>query len=188
MSAPLADHQFHIRLLTRADGPAYSQLRLRSLQEDGDVFLSSFDTESQLHEDAFASHLDYTYHPPHFGYFGIFVEEKLAGYVQVGKTYLDKQEHIALMNNLYIAPEYRGLGLAKKVFAHVFDLLEKSEKVERLYLTCAARNKKALHLYQDLGFRRFAVRAKSIKWQGEYGDEVEMVKILKTPLTSRGEN
>lgn len=182
MSAqPLSDQQLHIRLLTRADGADYSQLRLRSLQEDGDVFLSSFETESTLHEDAFAAHLDYTYHPPHFGYFGIFVEDKLVGYVQVGKTYLDKQEHIALLNNLYILPEFRGQGLAKKVFSHIFNLLDKSEKNERLYLTCAARNKKALGLYRELGFQRFAVRAKSIKWQGQYGDEVEMVKILKHP-------
>jgi ribosomal protein S18 acetylase RimI-like enzyme len=171
-----------IRLLAREDGPSYQRLRLESLQHNPGSFLSTFQTECQLHENSFSNHLDWAYHPPHFGYFGVFVEDVLAGYVQVAKTFLEKQEHIALINNLYISPQFRGHGLAEKLFKHIFDLLQTDERVERLYLTCAASNRPAQQLYRKLGFRRYGVKTRSIKWNGFYDDEVEMVAVL--PLTT----
>ena len=168
-----------IRLLTRDDGPAYQQLRLHSLQESPESFLASYDKEQSLHENAFSDHLDWAYHPPHYGYFGFFLDDKLIGYVQVSKTYLDKQEHIVSLNNLYIAPEYRHHGYAKQLFQYVLDLLSASEHVERAYLSCTARNKPAHQFYQKMGFRRYGVKARAIKWQNQYDDEIEMVKVLK---------
>lgn len=168
-----------IRLLTSRDGVGYQELRLCSLDESPTVFLSTYQSESKLHENAFADHLDWSYHPPHLGYFGLFVGEKLAAYVQITKTFLEKQEHIVFANNLYVSPDFRHLGLASELFNYVIDLLEKSEHIERIYLSCTAGNKAALHLYHKLGFRRFAVRTKAIKWQDQYDDEVMLVKILE---------
>jgi ribosomal protein S18 acetylase RimI-like enzyme len=175
---PEAVSETTIRLLTSADGSEYQQLRLRSLKEDSLSFLSSYEGESKLHEDAFARHLDWAYHPPHFGYFGVFTEHGLIGYVQVGKTFLEKQEHIAMISNLYVIPEYRGKGIADLLFKHVFSVLETHEHMERLFLTCAAHNKHAHRFYQKLGFRRYGVKVKSIKWHDQYDDEIEMVKVL----------
>jgi ribosomal protein S18 acetylase RimI-like enzyme len=174
-----------IRLLNREDGPDYQRLRLESLQNSPFAFLSTYESEQKLHEDTFSNHLDWSYHPPHFGYFGVFMpdptdpeEKKLVGYIQVSQTFLEKQEHIAMLNNLYISPDYRGLGLASELFEHIFQVISTHEKVERLYLSCTAKNKHALGLYKKLGFRRFAVKVRAIKWQGEYDDEIEMVKVI----------
>lgn len=167
-----------IRLLTAEDGFAYQDLRLHSLHNDTHAFLSTYQNELKLHEETFANHLDWAYHPPHFGYFGLFKHDKLIGYVQVAKTYLEKQEHIASMHNLYLLPHYRGQGLATLLFEYIFDLLKKSEKIERVFISCRAKNKPAMALYKKLGFKRYAVKAKAVKWDGEYDDEVEMVKVL----------
>jgi RimJ/RimL family protein N-acetyltransferase len=169
-----------IRLLNREDAPEYQQLRLESLQENPSAFLSTFDNEAKLHEEVYADHLDASYHPPHLGYFGIFVGEegKLIGYIQISKNYLEKQEHIVFANNLYISPTFRGKGYAKLLFEKVFEMLKNTEHVERVFLSCTATNRPAMSLYKNLGFRRFAVKARAIKWQDKYDDEVEMVKVL----------
>ncbi len=177
-----------IRLLTRADGGAYQQLRLQSLQQNPEAFLSLYENERKLHEKIFADHLDWADHPPHFGYFGIFVDnqgdtdngggKKLAGYVQVARTFLDKQAHVVLLNNLYIAPEFRGQGLASALFDYVFSVLKTSEAIERIFLSCAGKNKPALQFYRKMGFQRYGVKVRAIKWDNQYDDEVEMVKVV----------
>ena len=167
-----------IRLLTRTDGAAYQRLRLESLQQNPEAFLSTFENESKLHERTFADHLDWAYHPPHHGYFGIFVKNELAGYVQVSKTFLDKQEHIVFLNNLYVSPKFRRQHLADQLLEHVFKELHASEYIERVFLSCTARNMPALAFYHKLGFKRYGVKVKAIKLGEQYDDEVEMVKVL----------
>ncbi len=167
-----------IRLLTRADGPLFQKLRLESLGDSPQAFMSTLEAENKLHEDQFGEHLDWAFHPPHFGYFGLFIEDQLVGYVQAGKTFLEKQNHVAQINNLYITPNFRGKGLAKQLVQYVLDQLRASEKVERVYLSCTATNKNAFRFYRGLGFQRYAVRAKAIKWQDKYDDEIELVKVL----------
>jgi ribosomal protein S18 acetylase RimI-like enzyme len=167
-----------IRPLTAQDGFAYQELRLHSLKSDSHAFLSTYQNELKLHEETFANHLNWAYDPPHYGYFGIFQDDRLVGYVQVARTNLEKQEHIASLHNLYLLPEYRGQGLASALFEHIFDLLKKTEKVERVFLSCRAKNKAAMAFYKKMGFKRYAVKARAVKWEDEYDDEVEMVKVL----------
>jgi len=168
-----------IRLLTRSDAPEYQQLRLLSLQTDEVAFLSTFDMESKLPDVAFADHLDWAFHPPSFGYFGIFVDDELAGYIQTGKNYLEKQSHVASLYNLYIAPKFRHKGYAGQLIAFVTNLLRDEDNIERVFLTCTAKNPNAYNLYKRLGFHRIGVKVKAIKWNGQYDDEIEMVKLLR---------
>lgn len=168
-----------IRLLTKNDAPAYQALRLQSLQVNPEAFLSSYENESKLHDSAFADHLDWAYHPPSFGYFGVFVGEQLAGYIQTGKNYLEKQEHVSSLYNLYVSTDFRHQGLATKLIEHVTQLLEKNESIERVFLSCTAKNPSAYRLYKKLGFHRIGVKAKAVKWNGQYDDEIEMVKLLR---------
>ena len=170
-----------IRLLTKADGNTYQKLRLESLANDPAAFLTTLESEKKLHEDVFANHIDWSYHPPYFGYLGIFVgndNTELAGYLQVSQNFLEKQGHIAAINNVYLSPRWRGRGLATQLFEYVFHLLKESGHIERVYLSCTASNQHAQHLYHQLGFQRYAVKVKAVKWQGKYDDEVEFVKVL----------
>lgn len=169
--------QIVIRLLTKEDASDYQQLRLESLQTNPEAFLSSYETESALHDSAFEDHLDWAYHPPAYGYFGVFVDEKLAGYVQTAKNFLEKQNHIAFLYNLYISKNFRHRGLARTLIAHALKELEDLD-VERVFLSCTAKNPNAYNLYKKLGFKRVGIKVKAIKWNGHYDDEIEMVKLL----------
>lgn len=173
-----------IRLLTSADAPAYQLLRLQALQTDPQAFLSTFETESIKHDKDFAWEVENFYHPPLYGYYGVFDlisdQEKLIAFVQLGSSYLVKQKHIGFIYNLYIHPDYRHQTVGPQLFIHVFQAIQKYEpQIERLFLSCNATNKPAINFYKKIGFKRCGIKPKSVKWNGVYDDEVEMVKILE---------
>ncbi len=167
-----------IRLLTNKDAAEYQRLRLKSLQESPEAFLSHHETEKGYATQIFANHVQWSYHPPYLGYFGIFDKERLVGYVQVSKTMLEKQDHIVFINNLYIDSDYQRQGAASQLLEYVFQLLKEHNVAERAFVSCTAKNKKACAFYKKHGFRRYAVQAKVVKWQNEYDDAIEFVKVL----------
>jgi ribosomal protein S18 acetylase RimI-like enzyme len=80
---------------------------------------------------------------------------------------------------MYVRPETRGFGLAA---ALVEMLLEHAGKeVEQVQLTVAAGNPRARRFYQRMGFVEYGLEEKSLKYKGEYFDEVLMVKFLSRP-------
>jgi ribosomal protein S18 acetylase RimI-like enzyme len=169
-----------IRLLTGQDGPEYQRLRLKALQTDPEVFLATFDQESQKREQSFAQELELAYHPPTFGYYGLFLEdETLAGYLQISPSYLPKQAHLAFLYNLYVDPTTRGQDVASRLWQHATTQLQQhTPSIERVFLSCVATNKPAISFYKKCGFKRCGIRPASIKWQGRYLDEVEMVCLI----------
>jgi ribosomal protein S18 acetylase RimI-like enzyme len=167
-----------IRFLDRKDGAEYQRLRLESLQQNASAFLTLHDTEAQLKQELFTNHLVNSYHPPYFGFLGIFIDELLVGYAQVSDSVFEKQRHIADIYNVYISPTFRKRGLALLLFRFIFDLLKHSNHIERVFLTCTASNTSALNFYDKLGFERFGIRHNAIKWQGVYDDQIELVKVL----------
>lgn len=174
----LGSPETSIRLLTRKDAHEYQQLRLKSLQESPEAFLSDHDKEASFSTEIYANHLDWSLHPPFLGYFGIFINGKLAGYVQINKTMLDKQEHIVFINNLYILSEFQHHGLGSELLNYCLDLLKNNNAAERAFVQCTAKNKKACRFYVKHGFRRYSIQKHVVKWLGEYDDAIEFVKVL----------
>lgn len=76
---------------------------------------------------------------------------EILGYCQLSFTYSSEADGlVVLIEELYIKPEFQGLGVAKQVF----DLIEEEYrgKAKRLRLECEASNAHALHVYHKLGF------------------------------------
>lgn len=172
-----------IRPLTAQDGEEYQRVRLMALQTDPAAFLSTFDTESKKHEREFSWELENAYHPPLFGYYGAFDStkdpEQLTAFVQLAPSWATKQAHLAFIYNLYIDPYYRHHGIGQQLFDHIFtELRLHKPQIERLFLSCNAQNKPAVQFYKKIGFKRCGVKPKAVKWQQEYDDEVEMVKVF----------
>ena len=168
-----------IRMLTGIDAPAYRTLRLHALQSNPESYLATFPTESKRSEESFASEIRYSISAPIFGYYGVFDDnDSLVGYAQLDKSYLDKQQHIAFLYNLYVHPDHRGHGYASKLFTFLMDQAKEKTQIERIFISCNRKNTPAQALYKKLGFSEYGVKEKSVKWNGEYDDEVEMVKDL----------
>jgi ribosomal protein S18 acetylase RimI-like enzyme len=166
-----------IRILTHKDAQAYKELRLQALQKNPESFLATFEVENKKPINSFSSELIYAASYPIFGYYGVFIDEKLVGYAHLSDSYLPKQKHIAYLYNLYINPDYRNKGLAIKLFNHLLEEI-KQTKIERIFLSCNKKNVPAQKLYKKLGFVKYGLKEKSVKWQDEYDDEVEMVKVV----------
>ena len=54
------------------------------------------------------------------------------------------------VDEIYIRPEYRGIGLAKELLSYVKDHF--AGKVKRIRLDVEADNEKAIALYEKIGF------------------------------------
>ncbi|MFH2118551.1 MAG: GNAT family N-acetyltransferase [Candidatus Paceibacterota bacterium] len=167
-----------IRPLTIADASLYQTLRLRALQTNPESYLASWETEQNKPTESFAWEIRYATSPPISGYYGIFLEDKLIGYTQLDQVSLPKQQHIAYLYNLYVDPNHRGQGYATKLFDYLSKIAKEQAQVERIFITCNRKNTAAQKLYKKLGFSEYGLKEKSVKWQGEYDDEVEMVKKL----------
>lgn len=167
-----------IRLLTGKDAEAYQVLRLKSLRDFPEAFLSDPATEETYDLQIYVNHLNWSHHPPYLGYFGIFIGDVLAGYVQVSKSMLDKQDHVVFLNNVYVDSNFQERGLGSMLMNHVFNMLKNEHVAERAFISATAKNKNAISFYKKLGFRRYAVQSQVVKWNGVYDDAIEFVKVL----------
>jgi ribosomal protein S18 acetylase RimI-like enzyme len=166
-----------IRPLTINDVLAYRDLRLKALQTNPASYLATLKTEQTKPLESFAWEIRSAVSPPVSGYYGLYLDQILIGYAQLDQVSLPKQRHIAYLYNLYVDPAHRGQGLATKLVNHLTKLA-KEQQIERLFISCNRQNTPAQKFYQHLGFKQFGLKEKSVKWQGEYDDEVEMVKEL----------
>ena len=166
-----------IRLLTENDAAIYRELRLQALTQTPQAFISDFETERQKDINSFRYKLNISHQEPIWGYYGIFVQDKLAGICQLAPGYAPKMAHIAHFYSLYVDPKYRGQGLAKKLIAHVLTQL-RAQKIERLFISYLARNRCVRGFYDKLGFTQCGLKPKAIKENDEYDDEVLMVLEL----------
>jgi|GEM_PF-465644 len=163
------------RTLTAADAPEYQRLRLESLVQNPENFLSTFESEKNRRLENFEQDLEGAKFGPVYGYHGIFQDNQLLGYLQIDTSFLPKQRHLAFLYSLYISATARRQGLAKKLCHYVLGLLKSQTQVELIYLSYNGRNEAGKAFYKALGFKRYGVKVNAIKWQNQYDDEVEAV-------------
>lgn len=172
-----------IRRLTSQDGLAYQRLRLMALQQNPEAFLSVYEVEKNKKLSAFAHELEYALAEPDYGYYGVFADDSqstsspLVAFSQVAKSYLAKQQHVAWIYNLFVDLPYRRQGVAATLLTHLMNQVTSTESIELFLVGCNAKNKPAIQLYKSLGFQRCGVHPRSVKWGGEYDDEVQLVKV-----------
>jgi len=163
--------RFTIRRLGAADVEAFRLIRLEGLRNDPDAFGSTFEKESSEAEGYFVDRLTRS------AVFGGFVGNRLVGVVGFYSFEDTKSRHKGVLWGMYVTPEARGSGLAS---ALVEVLLEHAGKeVEQIQLTVVVSNPRARRFYQRMGFTEYGLEEKSLKYKGEYFDEVLMVKFLR---------
>ncbi|MFE7065103.1 GNAT family N-acetyltransferase [Sutcliffiella sp. NPDC057660] len=163
-----------IRKLQSSDAEKYFDLRLEALQTNPEAFASSYEEESKNTPEIYQNRLegDFSYT------FGAFEQEELIGVASLVLEQKNKIKHRANIYGVYVTPEKRGLGVARKIMEASIKKARQLEGVEQIHLTVTASNEPAKKLYQSLGFKTYGIEKKALKLEHTYFDEELMVLFI----------
>lgn len=156
-----------IRPLYEGDVAAYRALRLEALRAHPEAFSSAWESESAQDDAWFAQRIQNN------AIFGAFDGAALCGfagfYAQAGQ----KTGHKGTLWGLYVQPDARCTGVAKRLVAAVID--HAKQHVSRLHLTVVNTNIAAVRLYELFGFFPYGIERDALRTGGKSYDEVLMV-------------
>jgi len=165
MAEPGSD--FNIRPVTRAEAPAWRELRLEALKNHPTAFMSSYEEAVKRDLDFFAERI-----PQPGGadvLFGVYVADALLGCAGFMREQGAKEKHKGFMWGVYLRPSLRGRGVGE---ALVGRLLEHARgQVSLLRCSVTMENTGARELYRRLGFVEYGVEPRALRYDGTEYDE-----------------
>ncbi|WP_339312098.1 GNAT family N-acetyltransferase [Paenibacillus sp. FSL M7-0896] len=167
----------YIRTLAPSDAESYRALRLQSLQQHPEAFLSSYDSEAKLSIETTRIRLDSS--DEHFT-LGAFLEgeQRLAGMATLFRESRLKIQHKANVYAVYVDPAARKHGVGRALMLELIARAKGAPGMEQLTLTVTSSNLSAKRLYESLGFVCYGTEPRAMKLDGEYLDEDLMVLLL----------
>ncbi|MGZ3902366.1 MAG: N-acetyltransferase family protein [Bacteroidia bacterium] len=169
-----------IRLLTPADVSAYKAFKLYSLSESPFAFSDSYEDESKKSDLDFQRELEIVGLPAESFVLGAFSPLKeLIAFVKFKRDVRTKARHKASLHSLYVKPQYRGSGLAKKLLEELFKTIKPLQNLEQIHLWALISDSSVVHFYEKCGFlKQGAIVKNDLKIDGKYVDASYMVKYL----------
>ena len=155
------------------DWEAMKALRVRSVEEQPYAFLQTKDEALKMDEVEWRKRLSEGY------FLSARSDGEILGVVAAKRDKTLKTRHVAYIFGVYVIPEARGKGMARKLMEALMEELEKDPHVIKFELNVALPQKDALKLYENLGFERVALLKKELFVNGEYIDEYAMEKFIR---------
>jgi ribosomal protein S18 acetylase RimI-like enzyme len=165
-----AQHPPMIRLLANVDAAKYREIRLESLRLHPEAFASTFERESEQPLPWFEDRIT------EGNIFGAFVGDELVGVAGCWPQQGPKVGHKAVLWGMYVRPAARQLGLGRRLVEAVVN--HAASRVEQLQLSVVSANEAAFGLYRSMGFSEFGREMKALKHNGQYFDDILMVRFL----------
>lgn len=161
-----------IRLLSQSDASLWKSIRLESLLNYPENYLSSFEEERLRSDKQWEEVIENNQ------IYGLFKDTQLASIVSLSPKTTYKHQHKGEIWGVYTRPQFQCKGLAYQLLAYV---LEQAEKyLELCYLNCTTSNQGAYRIYQKLGFETYGIELKSIFVNQQYYDEYLMAIDFST--------
>ena len=169
----IRDDVISIRELTINAADGFLQLKKIGLSTDPNSFIAdiSDDPPSYLNEvrkrinNASAANGDII--------LGAF-KDKLIGIVSVTRNKSKKRFHKAELHGMYIIPQYRGIGLGKKLLESILEISKEMKGLEEIELIVAAHNDNVVKLYENFGFKKTYLEKNALKVDNGYIDAYHM--------------
>lgn len=137
-----------IKQLTENDWREFSQIRLKALQSDPNVFGSNYKMESQMTEADWRRR----FNPADAAIFLIFKDETPIGMTCVAVDRDDQTNKTALFWGSWLAPQFRGKGLSELMYQARIDWAKQHPTVEKLIVSHRASNLSSRFANQKHGF------------------------------------
>ena len=169
--------EIHIRRLTPADAALYRSIRLNGLNSNPEAFGSTFEAELGKPLAWFFNRLSSS------DVFGAFLDGEILGVAGFAVRQEEKEAHKGLLWGMYVRPEARGTGVARRLVEAV--IAHARRRVELIQLSVVVGNEAARRLYARLGFVEYGIEKNSLKYDGSYFDEILMAKEGLAPLIER---
>lgn len=149
---------FALRVLNRADAPAYRSLRLRMLALYPDAFTSSYD-------DDVAQPLSWTEHriswnalaPDNFVLGAFDAAQGLIGAVGIARETRRNEQHKARLFGMFVAPESSGCGIGRALLEACLARCRAMPGIVTVALSVTVNNQRAHSLYEKGGFVEFGL-------------------------------
>jgi RimJ/RimL family protein N-acetyltransferase len=165
----------YIRQLTPGDAALYRSIRLEGLKESPEAFGSTFAAELTK---PLAWFFDRLSNSVVFGAIrdAKILDAKILGVAGFAVRDGEKEAHKGLLWGMYVRPEARGAGVARRLVEAVIAYAR--PRVELIQLSVVVGNEQARRLYARLGFVEYGIEKNSLKYRGKYYDEILMAKDL----------
>lgn len=158
---------FTIRKLTEEDWFELSQLRLKALLSDPQVFGSNYEREKDTPEAEWRNLL----RSDENAVFLIFADEKPIGMTCISIDRDDPTKKTALMWGSWLAPEFRRKGLSALMYRARIDWAKNQPTVERITVSHRASNLSSKFANQNHGFK-FTHTKEKVWVEGTTEDDV----------------
>jgi len=159
-----------IKKLNKNRWKDYRDLRLEALKKEQIAFGSSYNEEKNISEEEWKKRIK--------NVLFAFSKDKPIGMIVYIRESKIKTKHTANIFGVYVTREYRGQGVGKKLVDSALARIRKSKGVLKIKLTVNPKQKAALKLYQNYGFKIVGKLKKELYIGGRFYDELIMEKIL----------
>lgn len=164
-----------IRMLSSLeDAEKYRSIRLESLQNSPESFVSSYEEEKDFSIEKFKGQFQsddsFTY--------GAFEKNELVGIITL---YIDKPyklSHRAHIGAMYVSPSKRSLGIGKVLMEEAIKKAKSIEGLEQIYLAVVSTNEPAKKLYSSLGFKVFGTEKKGLRLENNLYYDVDFMILF----------
>jgi RimJ/RimL family protein N-acetyltransferase len=155
------------------------QVRLRALRDHPDAFGQPYEEVADYDSDA-VRHLYETFwvHRNNRVFGAFTTDDTLVGMIGVAGVYSLKMEHCAKIWGVYVAPEFRGMGISDQLLAAAIDYGRGMEGVLQLHLGVISTNAPAVRSYERAGFVRYGRIPRAYILNGVPKDSDLMVLML----------
>lgn len=162
--------EIKIKKLNKNRWKDYRDLRLEALKKEPTAFGMSYNEEKNLSEEEWKKRIKNVL-------FALSKDELIGMIVYIRENKI-KTKHTANIFGVYITRGYRGKGVGKKLINSVIARIRKSKGVLKIKLTVNPKQKVALKLYQNCGFKIVGKMKKELYVGRKFYDELMMENIL----------
>ncbi|MDT9719386.1 GNAT family N-acetyltransferase [Paenibacillus sp. ClWae2A] len=158
--------------IQRDEADIYWPLRLEALKTHPEAFGASFELSIQIPMNEVQERI---HNEPDDYILGAYTTEgTLAGMMGFKRELGLKLRHKGMIWGVYVAPPYRGSGLASRLLREVLDRGRHLEGIKQINLSVVTTNESARRLYERYGFEVYGIERNALEVYGQGYDEAHM--------------